>query len=76
MPLTERASFRFTVKEDEAGEHAIAFEPLDGTLRALSQLDGSLTLELKPGLTIYEARALARLLNERIEGLGARMLLS
>jgi hypothetical protein len=39
-------------------------------------LDGSLTLELKPGLTIYEARALARLLNERIEGLGARMLLS
>jgi hypothetical protein len=72
MPQTERASYRFRVTQGDAGEYVIAFEPLDGVLPILSHCDSQLTLELKPGLTIYEARALARLLNERIEGLGTR----
>jgi hypothetical protein len=67
----ERAPYRFTAKERERGEHAIAFEPLNDALSVLSHFRGLLTLDLKPGLSIYEARALAKLLNERVEGLGA-----
>jgi hypothetical protein len=70
MP-NERAPYRFTAKEGAAGERAIVLEPIQGALSVLSHFSGLLTLHLKPGLTIYEARALARLLNERIEGLGA-----
>ena len=71
MPEQEQAAYCFTAKERQAGGPAIALEPLDGALTVLSHLKGRLTLNLKPGLTIHEARALARLLNERIAGLGA-----
>jgi hypothetical protein len=72
MPLAQRASYRFTVKQGQFDEHVIALDPVDSGLPALSHCEGQLTLELKPGLTIYEARALARLLNERVEGLATR----
>jgi hypothetical protein len=72
MPLSELASYRFTVTEIEAGEPVIAFEPVNGALSVLSHFEGLLTLELKRGLTVHEARALVRLLNEKIEGHGAR----
>lgn len=71
MLATEHAPYRFTAKEGHAGEHAIALEPLDANLSILSQFAGILALKLKPGLTIYDARALARLLNDRVEGLAA-----
>jgi hypothetical protein len=71
MPAKEHAPYRFTAKVADAGGHAIALEPLDSPLSVLSHFKGLLTLNLRPGLTIHEARALARLLNERIDGLGA-----
>jgi hypothetical protein len=71
MTPKEQAPYSFTAKEGDTGVHAIALEPLGSALSVLSHFKGLLTLNLKPGLTIHEARALARLLNERIEGLGA-----
>ena len=72
MPSSELASYRFTVTESEAGEPVIACEPVNGALPVLSHFEGLLTLELKRGLTVHEARALVRLLNEKIEGHWAR----
>jgi hypothetical protein len=72
MPLLERAPCRFIAKQDPTGTHAIALESVGDGLSILSHLEGTLSLELKAGLTIHEARALARLLNERIDGLGSR----
>jgi hypothetical protein len=72
MAIAQRASYRFAVKRSESDEHVIGIEPVDRALPALSHCEGQLTFVLKPGLTIYEARALARLLNERIEGLGTK----
>jgi hypothetical protein len=72
MPPVDRVPCRFAAKEDPAGFHAIVLEPVGESLSALAYLHGVLTFELRAGLTIHEARALARMLNERVDALGCR----
>jgi hypothetical protein len=67
---TERAQYRFTVKEYAAGTPWIMFELLRSPdLPVLG--DGFLGMDLRPGTSYEEAKTVASFLDERIECVAA-----
>jgi hypothetical protein len=72
MPNTERAKYRATVKEFGDGTPFIVFEPMGDEITSLeNQL---VALDLRPGTTYEQARALADQLDESVEGLAVTAL--
>jgi hypothetical protein len=64
--MTERGSYKFTVKETADGTPWIAAEPAGGTL---ASFPGSLGFELRPGTSYDFAKTLAGYLNTHIVGI-------
>lgn len=62
---TDRARYRFTVKEYSDGTAWIALEPLRSNLPLLG--DGFLGMDLPPGTSYEEAKRVASFLNDHIE---------
>ena len=62
--MTERAEYRFTVKELGNGTPFLMLEPMRANLSLLSK--GFLSLDLAEGITYDEAHEIARYLNDRI----------
>jgi hypothetical protein len=65
MAQTTHANFRFTVKEDGAGNTWIMLEPCGGSLPCLGR-GGFLGLELQPRTSIEQAHEIAAFLNDNI----------
>ena len=67
MAETNRVKYVFAVKEHLGGEPFIALEPSGGSLEILR--GGLLTLDLREGVSLEQARRLAGNMNDRIDGL-------
>jgi hypothetical protein len=62
--MTDRADYKFTVKEYGDGTPWLMLEPMTGDLPVLG--GGHLGLDLESGVTIQDAQEVARFLNERV----------
>jgi hypothetical protein len=69
MAHTERAQFRFVVKESGDGEPFIVAEPLSGTLSILEQPSKLLAFDLPKGISLDEAQAFAQLLDNNVRAI-------
>jgi hypothetical protein len=63
-PITERATYNFTVKVYPSGQLYIACDPVDGKLAVAG--DGMFGFDLPEGVTAEEATAIARFLNDHL----------
>jgi hypothetical protein len=61
-PITDRATYNFTVKVYPSGQLHIACDPLDGNLGIAG--DGVFSFDLPEGMTTERATEVARFLNE------------
>lgn len=65
---TERSEYRCVVKEFESAQPFLVFEPFSG--EPPTALRGHLiSIDLKPGTTLEEAKELASALNQKMIGL-------
>jgi hypothetical protein len=63
-PITERATYNFTVKVYPSGRLYIACDPLDGNLAIAG--DGVFGFDLPEGITTERATEIAKFLNENL----------
>jgi hypothetical protein len=63
-PITERATYNFTVKVYPSGQLYIACDPIDGKLAVAG--DGVFGFELPEGTTAEQATDIARFLNDHL----------
>jgi hypothetical protein len=63
-PITERATYNFTVKVYPSGQLYIACDPMDGHLAIAG--DGVFGFDLPAGMTTERATEIARFLNENL----------
>ena len=63
-PITERATYNFTVKVYPSGQLYIACDPIDGNLAIAG--DGVFGFDLPQGTTAEQATEVARLLNDHL----------
>jgi hypothetical protein len=63
---TERRQYRFTIKEGAEGRPFLAAEQIGDVIDAFAQLGAILSLELRPGITLEQARDLERIINDRV----------
>jgi hypothetical protein len=63
-PITERATYNFTVKVYPSGQLYIACDPMDGNLAIAG--DGMFGFDLPAGATTERATEIARFLNEHL----------
>jgi hypothetical protein len=63
-PITQRATYNFTVKVYPSGQLYIACDPLDGNLAIAA--DGVFGFDLAEGMTIERATEIAKFLNENL----------
>jgi hypothetical protein len=63
-PITERATYNFTVKVYPSGQLYIACDPVDGTLAVAG--DGVFGFDLRQGITAEQATDIARFLNDHL----------
>jgi hypothetical protein len=63
-PITERATYNFTVKVYPSGQLYIACDPMDGNLAIAG--DGVFGFDLPEGMTTERATEIARFLNENL----------
>jgi hypothetical protein len=63
-PITERATYNFTVKVSPSGQLYIACDPMDRNLAIAG--DGVFGFDLPAGMTTERATEIARFLNENL----------
>jgi hypothetical protein len=63
-PITERATYNFTVKVYPSGQLYIACDPIDSNL-AIAQ-DGVFGFDLAEGTTVEHATEIAKFLNDHL----------
>jgi hypothetical protein len=63
-PITERATYNFTVKVYPSGQLYIACDPLNGSLAIAG--DGIFGFDLPEGMTTERATEIARFLNDNL----------
>ena len=63
---TERAEYRFRVKEFVDGTPYIVLEPLRGDLALLKENDAMVGFDLREGVTYKEAQKIAEYLNHNL----------
>ena len=63
-PITERATYNFTVKVYPSGQLYIACDPIDGNLAIAG--DGVLGFDLPEGIMVEHAAEIAKFLNDHL----------
>ena len=63
-PITDRATYNFTVKVYPSGQLYLACDPIDGNLAIAG--DGVFGFDLPTGVTTERATEIARLLNDHL----------
>jgi hypothetical protein len=63
-PITERATYNFTVKVNPCGQLYLACDPIDGNLTMAG--DGGFGFDLPAGVTAERATEIARFLNDHL----------
>jgi hypothetical protein len=63
-PMTERATYNFTVKVYPSGQLYIACDPIDGNLAIAG--DGVFGFDLPAGMTTERATEIAKFLNDNL----------
>jgi hypothetical protein len=63
-PITDRATYNFTVKVYSCGQLYLACDPIDGNLAIAG--DGQFGFDLPAGVTTERATEIARFLNEHL----------
>jgi hypothetical protein len=63
-PITDRATYNFTVKVYPSGQLYLACDPIDGNLSIAG--DGEFGFDLPAGVTAERATEIARFLNDHL----------